>query len=80
MQQIVQNDVRPNAPNASALEGHPLPTMDPSRPQNDGPDPTIQFTDLGAATPPVPYIGSYNAELLKPLSQEMAAALRRRLA
>ena len=80
VQQIVQNDVRPNAPNLSALAGHPLPTMDPSRPQNDEADPTIQFTDLGAATPPVPVNASYNAELLKPLSREMAAELRRRLA
>jgi hypothetical protein len=80
VQQILQSDVRPNAPNATALAGHPLPTMDPSRPQNDQPDPTIQAADLSAATPPVPLNGSYNAELLKPLSQEMAAALRRRLA
>ena len=79
VQQILQNDVRPSARNLSAIEGHPLPTMDPSRPQNDQPDPSIQFADLSAATPPVPYNGSYNAELLKPLSREMAAALRRRL-
>ena len=68
VQQIVQNDVRPNARNLSALAGHPLPTMDPSRPQNDEADPTIQFADLSAATPPVPFNASYNAELLKPLS------------
>jgi metallophosphoesterase (TIGR03768 family) len=80
VQQIVQNDARPNARNLSALEGHPLPTMDPSRPQHDQPDPTIQFADLSAATPPVPYNASCNAELLKPLSREMVAALRRRLA
>jgi len=80
VQQIVQNDVHPNERNLGAIEGHPLPTMDPSRPQNDQPDPTIQTVDLGAATPPVPLNGSYNAELLKPLSREMAAALRRRLA
>ncbi|MGA2488056.1 MAG: TIGR03768 family metallophosphoesterase [Roseiarcus sp.] len=80
VQQIVQNDARPNARNLSALAGHPMPTMDPSRPQNDQPDPTIQFADLGAATPPVPYNASYNAELLKPLTREMAAELRRRLA
>jgi len=80
VQQILQNDVHPNERNLSAIEGHPLPTMDPSRPQNDQPDPTIKLVDLSAATPPVPYNGSYNAELLKPLSREMAAALRRRLA
>lgn len=80
VQQILQNDARPNARNLSAIKGHPLPTMDPSRPQNDQLDPTIQFADLTAATPPVPYNASYNAELLKPLSREMAAVLRRRLA
>jgi hypothetical protein len=80
VQQIVQNDLRPNERNLSALDGHPLPTMDPSRPQNGEPDPTIQFADLGAATPPVPVNASYNAELLKPLSPEMVAELRRRLA
>jgi metallophosphoesterase (TIGR03768 family) len=80
VQQIVQNDVRPNARNLGSLAGRPLPTMDPSRPQNDQPDPTIQFPDLSAAAPPVPFNASYNAELIKPLSREMAAELRRRLA
>jgi metallophosphoesterase (TIGR03768 family) len=79
VQQIVQNDARPNARNLSALAGRPLPTMDPSRAQNGEPDPTIQFADLSAATPPVPVNASCNAELLKPLSREMAAELRRRL-
>ncbi|MGD0764305.1 MAG: TIGR03768 family metallophosphoesterase [Roseiarcus sp.] len=80
VQQIVQNDRRPNARNLSALAGHPLPTMDPSRPQNDQPDSTIRFADLTAAAPPVPFNASYNAELIKPLSREMAAELRRRIA
>jgi hypothetical protein len=80
VQQIVQNDLCPNARNLGSLAGLPLPTMDPSRPQNDEPDPTIQFADLSAATPPVPFNASYNAELLKPLSREMVAELRRRLA
>ncbi len=80
MQQIVQNDLRPNARNLHSLAGRALPTMDPSRPQNDEPDPTIQFADLSAAKPPVPFNASYNAELLKPLSREMAAELRKRFA
>jgi metallophosphoesterase (TIGR03768 family) len=80
VQQIVQNDLRPNARNLGSLAGHPLPTMDPSRPQNDEADSTIQFADLSAAAPPVPFNASYNAELLKPLSREMVAELRRRLA
>ncbi len=80
VQQIVQNNLRPNARNLSSLAGRPLPTMDPSRPQNDEPDPTIQFPDLTAAAPPVPFNASYNAELVKPLSREMAAELKRRLA
>ena len=80
VQQIVQNDLRPNARNLHSLAGRALPTMDPSRPQNDEPDPTIQFADLSAAKPPVPFNASYNAELLKPLSREMAAELRKRFA
>jgi metallophosphoesterase (TIGR03768 family) len=79
VQQIVQNDARPNARNLASLAGRPLPTMDPSRPQNGEPDPTIRFADLSAATPPVPFNASYNAELIVPLSREMAAELRRRL-
>jgi metallophosphoesterase (TIGR03768 family) len=79
VQQIVQNDIHPNERNLSSIKGHPLPTMDPSRPQNDQLDPTIQTVDLSTATPPVPLNGSYNAELLLPLSKEMAAELRRRV-
>ena len=81
VQQILQNDVRPNAPNASALAGPSAaddgPLAAAERPAR--PDHPVQPTS-SAATPPVPFNASYNAELLKPLSREMAAELRRRLA
>jgi hypothetical protein len=50
--------------------------MDPSRPQDGLPDPSIRFTDLATAEPPVPYHASCNAELVKPLSPAMAAKLK----
>ena len=39
-------------------------------------DPSIRFTDLAAADPPVPYHASCNAELVVPLSPDMAAKLK----
>jgi metallophosphoesterase (TIGR03768 family) len=79
VQQIVRNDLRVNIPNAMTLGGAetvPLPTMDPSRPQDGKPDPSIRFTDLSTASPPVPYHASYNGELIKPLKPAMAARLK----
>jgi metallophosphoesterase (TIGR03768 family) len=85
-QQIVKNDSRPNHPNFATAAGRgtlPVPSMDPTRPQSDDPkaiDPSIRFTDLTTAEKPVPYHASCNVELLKQLSPEMAAALKRGLA
>lgn len=88
VQQIVQNDLRVNAPNAATMTNSgvtlPLPTIDPTRPQAGDagtqaglvPDPSIQFTDL--KNQGVPYNASYNAELFKPLSPAMVAALKAR--
>lgn len=92
VQQIIKNDLLKNQPNpasitvpgASGPVTIPLPTMDPTRPQSGDistgiglqPDPTIRFTSLQAQG--VPYTASYNAELFKPLSPRMVAALKAR--
>ena len=79
VQQIGRNDLRLNVPNDATLGGKdtiPLPSMDPSRPQDGLPAPSIRFTDLAAADPPVPYHASCNAELVVPLSPDMAAKLK----
>ncbi|MBS1229312.1 MAG: Twin-arginine translocation pathway signal [Proteobacteria bacterium] len=81
-QQIVQNNVQLSNPNYANLKGVAtglaLPTMDPTRVQDNSgtPDPTIQFVDLSNAPIPVPYNGSYNAELFKQLSPAMINALK----
>jgi len=81
-QQIVQNNVQLSNPNYANLKGvatsPALPTMDPTRVQDNSgtPDPTIQFVDLSTAPIPVPYNGSYNAELFKQLSPQMIAVLK----
>ena len=82
VQQIVRNDLQASAPNPVTMNGVPLPTMDPSRLQAGDaanskdpalvPDPSIVFTPVKD----VPYTGSYNAELFKPLSAEMVAVLK----
>lgn len=84
VQQIVKNDLQASSPNPATMNTVPLPTVDPTRPQagdasisNDpalAPDPTIRYN----AVPGVPYTGSYNAELYKPLSPAMVAALKAR--
>lgn len=79
VQQIVQQDMHPNGKNAANVFGMAVPTMDPSRPQDGNTDETIRYVDLStAATKPVPYHASYNAELLKPLAPAMVAELRKR--
>lgn len=69
--QIVQNDLLQNAKNVkkATLPGREIEVnaMDPSRPTNDEPDPTIRY---GSASD-VPYCASYNAELFKKLSPRM---------
>ena len=74
-QQIIQNDMRPNAPNIKlAFEKIPVSSMDPSRLQDGTADPSIKYGEVAG----VPYCGSYNAELFKPLSPTMIAALKKR--
>jgi metallophosphoesterase (TIGR03768 family) len=81
-QQIIQNDLKLNNPNFATAGGHgtiPIPSMDPTRPQDDDPsavDPSIRFEDLSTAEHPVPYHASCNVELLKPLSASMVSYLR----
>lgn len=81
-QQIIQNDLRRNNPNLATAGGRgkiAIPSIDPTRPQSDDPtaiDPTIRFHDLSKAEKPVPYHGSCNAKLLKPLSPAMVGVLR----
>ena len=80
VQQIVNRDVCQSTPNVrtvgSGVHQMPVPSMDPSRPQDGAGDPSIRFTDLTGRG--VPCQGSCNAELLKQLSPEMVAALRKR--
>lgn len=84
VQQIVKNDLLLAAPNAATLSSVPMPTIDPTQPQAGDAgskvglvnDPTIQFSDLKDKG--VPYTASYNAELFKPLSPAMVAALKAR--
>ena len=74
-QQIIQNDMRPNAPNIKlAFEKIPVSLMDPSRPQDGTTDPSIKYGEV----PGVPYCSSYNAELFKPLGPAMVKALKKR--
>lgn len=78
VQQIVRNDLRINVPNNATLGGKgtiPLPSMDPSRPQDGLPDPSIRFNDLAAVDPTVAYHASCNVELVMPLSPDMSAKL-----
>ena len=82
-QQLVQNNVQisnPNYANFKGVASNPaLPTIDPTRVQDNSgaPDPTIQFVDLSSASIPVPYNGSYNAELFKQLSPQMITELQK---
>ncbi|MBK5962962.1 metallophosphoesterase [Thiocystis minor] len=79
-QQITKNDITVNNPNYRIIgltnDGPyiSVASMDPSRKQNNKPDPTIQFLDLSSRG--VPCNASYNAELLKRLSPRMVEALK----
>ena len=56
-----------------------VPSMDPSRPQDNTGDKSIQRVDLSnppAGETAVPYNASYNAVLLKQLSSAMISALK----
>ncbi len=74
-QQIIQNDIRPNAPNVERAFGViPVSSMDPTRTQNGSIDSSIRYGII----PDVPYSASYNAELLKPLSATMVNSLKKK--
>ncbi len=78
-QQIIQSNPLVNTPNVLKAYGAiQVPSMDPSRPQDGNPDPTIQYTDLSTAPIPVPLNASCNVELFKQLSPTMIAALKAR--
>jgi len=84
-QQIVQNDLRPNNRNISAMPlpagAIPVDTMDPTRPQGvpSAASPCSDPTVVYGTVPDVPYCASYNAELFKYLNPQsrMHAALRK---
>ncbi|MBS1187739.1 MAG: metallophosphoesterase [Burkholderiaceae bacterium] len=83
-QQILQNQLKGNAPNFKTMFGVDFGPMDPTRPQGGDPalphsgdaylDPSIQFVDLSSKG--IPYNASYNARLFKQLSPAMVAALK----
>jgi metallophosphoesterase (TIGR03768 family) len=80
-QQIVQNNKTDNTPNiaqiGTAPHTIPVPSMDPTRPQDSTTDPTIQYMDLSKLpTGSVPFNASYNAELYKQLSSRMVEVLK----
>ena len=76
-QQIVQNNLTLNNPNASTMFGvFPVPSIDPTRNPDGTTDQTIQFVDLSSADKAVPYNASYNAELFKQLSSTMKARMQ----
>ena len=74
--QICQNQLRGNAnnleyltlPNGTRLR---VDSVDPTRPQDNSPDPSIHYGDVDG----VPYCASYNAELFKQLTPTMASVL-----
>ena len=76
-QQIVHQDLHPNAQNVTSMYGMDVQLVDPSRAADGSTDETIHYYDLSSERKPVPYHASYNAELLKPLAPAMVAELRR---
>ncbi|BDQ37047.1 hypothetical protein SYK_14070 [Pseudodesulfovibrio nedwellii] len=78
-QQIVQTDLLPNFANTSSIVLADIPSMDPSRPQDDKEDPSIQPPiDLSLAEKPVQYHQSYNARLSNSLTEKMVGVLRKK--
>lgn len=72
-QQIVQTNLTPNTPNIEMAYGvFPVDSMDPTRPQDGNPDPTIIY----GSVPGVPYCASYNAEMFKQPSPQMIGVLK----
>ncbi|MCF7969560.1 MAG: TIGR03768 family metallophosphoesterase [Methylococcaceae bacterium] len=80
-QQILKTNLTPNVPNSANFTlpysgSFPVPSMDPSRPQNGTTDETIQWVNLSTSKNGVPYNASYNAELFKQLSPQMVKAMK----
>ncbi|MBI9080097.1 MAG: TIGR03768 family metallophosphoesterase [Pseudodesulfovibrio sp.] len=76
-QQIVQNTLLPNFQNTKDIVGANIPSMDPSRPQDNKEDPSIQPPiDLSLAEMPVQYHASYNARLSNSLTKTMVGVLK----
>ena len=76
-QQIIQNDMRPNAPNVERAFGAiPVSSMDPTRLQNNSVDESIRYGEIAG----VPCCASYNAELFKSLSPTMVQVLKKSFA
>lgn len=79
-QQIVQNPLLPNFKNIT--EAGPfknIPSIDPSRPQDNKEDPSIQPPiDLSLAETPVQYHASYNARLSNSLTERMVGVLKKK--
>jgi len=81
VQQIVHNNICVNSPNIASVgtapQAIPVPSMDPTRPQDSKTDPTIKYVDLSnLSAKSVPYNASYNAELFKQLSSQMVDVLK----
>lgn len=78
--QICQNNLRGNAPNLRSIhigKGESkielkVDSVDPTRPQDGSPDPSIVYGDVEG----VPYCASYNAELFKQLTPKMIEVMR----
>lgn len=73
--QICQSELRGNAPNLKHFPGTQLKvdSVDPTRPQDDSLDPSIQFIEVNG----VPYHASYNAELFKQLTPAMIGVMKK---
>jgi len=73
-QQIVHGNLTLNPANLETFDGKPIPTTDPTRPQDGSTDASIQYLDLTSQG--IPYNASYNARLFKQLSPTMKAHLQ----
>ena len=73
--QICQTNLRGNALNLRHFPKTQLKvdSMDPTRPQDDSEDPSIQFIEVDG----VPYHASYNAELFKQLTPTMIEVMKK---
>lgn len=72
--QIIQSKLRSNEPNRVTFPGSPfkVDSVDPTRPQDDTTDPSIEYGDVDG----VPYCASYNAELFKQLTPTMIEVMK----